>query len=37
MTLIAYSRPFWPLFLHVFGAIALFGAVGAAALLGWAA
>jgi hypothetical protein len=35
--LLAAGRPFWPLFLHVFGAIALFGATGAAALLGWAA
>jgi hypothetical protein len=24
---IAYSRPFWPLFLHVLGAMSLFGAV----------
>ena len=27
MTLIAFSRPFWPLFLHVFGAMALYGVV----------
>ena len=25
--MIAFSRPFWPLFLHVFGAMTLFGAV----------
>ena len=25
--MIAYSRPFWPLFLHVLGAMTLFGAV----------
>jgi hypothetical protein len=25
--LLAYSRPFWPLFLHVLGAMTLFGAV----------
>ena len=25
--MIAYSRPFWPLFLHVLGAMSLFGAV----------
>ena len=37
MTLLAYGRPFWPLFLHVFGAIALFGAVLAATLLAAAA
>lgn len=37
MTLLAYGRPFWPLFLHVFGAMALFGAVTTAALLAWAA
>jgi hypothetical protein len=37
VTLLAYGRPFWPLFLHVFGAIALFGAVTTAAILAWAA
>ncbi len=37
MTLLAYSRPFWPLFLHVLGAITLFGSVTTAALLAWAA
>jgi len=30
VTLLAYSRPFWPLFLHVLGAMTLFGAVLAA-------
>lgn len=25
MTVLAYSRPFWPLFLHVLGAMTLFG------------
>jgi hypothetical protein len=30
VTLLAYSRPFWPLFLHVLGAMVLFGAVLAA-------
>ena len=25
--MIAYSRPFWPLFLHILGAMTLFGAV----------
>ena len=30
MTVLAYSRPFWPLFLHVLGAMFLFGAVLAA-------
>jgi hypothetical protein len=29
---IAFSRPFWPLFLHVLGAIMLFGAILAAAI-----
>lgn len=33
MTLLAYSRPFWPLFLHVLGAMALVGAVLAAAIV----
>jgi hypothetical protein len=37
VTLLAYGRPFWPLFLHVFGAMALFGAVTTAAILAWAA
>ncbi len=35
---IAYSRPFWPLFLHVLGAMALFGAILAVLLVsavGW--
>ena len=30
MTLLAYSRSFWPLFLHVLGAMTLYGAVIAA-------
>jgi hypothetical protein len=30
--MIAFSRPFWPLFLHVLGAMTLFGAVLAAAI-----
>lgn len=30
MTLVAYSRPFWPLFLHVLGAMTLTGATAAA-------
>jgi hypothetical protein len=34
---IAYSRPFWPLFLHVFGAMALFGAILAVLILSIAA
>ena len=37
MTVLALGRPFWPLFLHVFGAMTLFGAVTAATLLGAAA
>jgi hypothetical protein len=35
--ILAYSRPFWPLFLHVLGAMTLFGAVLTAALLAVAA
>jgi hypothetical protein len=31
--ILAYSRPFWPLFLHVAGAMTLFGAVLTALLL----
>jgi hypothetical protein len=34
---IAYSRPFLPLFLHVLGAMTLFGAVFAVVILGWVA
>jgi len=30
---LAYSRPFWPLFLHVLGAMTLFGAILAALIL----
>jgi hypothetical protein len=33
MTLLAFSRPFWPLFLHVLGAMTTFGAVLTAVLL----
>jgi hypothetical protein len=32
VTVLAYSRSFWPLFLHVLGAMVLFGAVLAALL-----
>jgi hypothetical protein len=32
---IAYSRPFWPLFLHVFGAMVLVGAVLVAVIVSW--
>jgi hypothetical protein len=32
---IAFSRPFWPLFLHVLGAMVLVGAVLAAAIVSW--
>jgi len=35
--MLAYSRPFWPLFLHVLGAMALFGAILAAAITSFAA
>jgi hypothetical protein len=34
---IAFSRPFWPLFLHVLGAMALVGAILTAALVSWVA
>jgi hypothetical protein len=30
--MIAFSRPFWPLFLHVLGAMTLFGAILAASI-----
>ncbi|HEU5363775.1 MAG TPA: hypothetical protein VFU56_10560 [Gaiellaceae bacterium] len=30
MTVLAFSRPFWPLFLHVLGAMVLWGAILAA-------
>ena len=33
----AYSRPFWPLFLHVLGAMTLVGAVLAVAIVSWVA
>ena len=32
-----YSRPFWPLFLHVLGAMTLVGAVLTAAIVAWVA
>ena len=35
--LLGYSRPFWPLFLHVLGAMTLFGAILAAVILSAAA
>jgi len=38
VTLLAFSRPFWPLFLHVLGAMTLVGglfAAGTALALGW--
>ena len=35
--MIAYSRPFWPLFLHVLGAMTLVGAVLAVAIVSWVA
>jgi hypothetical protein len=34
---IAFSRPFWPLFLHVLGAMALVGALIAVVLVSWVA
>jgi hypothetical protein len=33
----AYSRPFWPLFLHVLGAMTLVGALLAVLLVSWVA
>ena len=33
--MIAFSRPFWPLFLHVLGAMTLVGAVFAVAIASW--
>ncbi len=35
--MLAFSRPFWPLFLHVFGAMTLWGAILAAVILSWVA
>jgi hypothetical protein len=35
--MLAYGRPFWPLFLHVLGAMALFGAILAAVIISGAA
>ena len=35
--MIAFSRPFWPLFLHVLGAMTLFGAVLTAAIVSYVA
>ncbi|HUZ82786.1 MAG TPA: hypothetical protein VMU73_11130 [Gaiellaceae bacterium] len=37
MTLLAFSRPFWPLFLHVLGAMALVGAILSAVITAVAA
>lgn len=34
--MIAYSGPFWPLFLHLLGAMTLFGGIIAAVVLSWA-
>jgi hypothetical protein len=34
---IAFSRPFWPLFLHVLGAMALVGAILTVAIVSWVA
>ncbi len=33
MIVLAYGRPFWPLFLHVLGAMALFGSILATVIL----
>jgi hypothetical protein len=33
VTVLAFSRPFWPLFLHVLGGMLTWGAVGTAVLL----
>ena len=35
--MIAFSRPFWPLFLHVLGAMTLVGAVLTAVIVSWVA
>ena len=35
--MIGYSRPFWPLFLHVLGAMTLVGALLAVLLVSWVA
>jgi hypothetical protein len=35
--MLAFSRPFWPLFLHVLGAMTLFGAILTAVVLSFAA
>lgn len=35
--MIGFSRPFWPLFLHVLGAMTLVGAMFTVCVLGWAA
>jgi hypothetical protein len=37
VTLLAFSRPFWPLFLHVLGAMTTVGAIFTAALLSYVA
>ena len=33
--MLAFSRPFWPLFLHILGAMTLYGTVITALLLAW--
>jgi hypothetical protein len=35
VTILAFSRPFWPLFLHVLGAMLTFGAILTAVLLSY--
>ena len=35
--MIAYSRPFWPLFLHVLGAMTLVGAILTVVIVSWVA
>ena len=35
--MIAFSRPFWPLFLHILGAMTLFGAILTATILSFVA
>ena len=37
MTMLAFSRPFWPLFLHILGAMTTVGAILTAALLSYVA
>jgi hypothetical protein len=35
--ILAFGRPFWPLFLHVLGAMTLFGAILTVAIVSWVA